>query len=85
MENESVPHPPVELLDLATGYQRSKSLFALVEFGLPTLLAHRALSLDQIARSLGIHLANSGFSSPVRVASRAPADSPPSLSRYQIS
>jgi hypothetical protein len=55
MENESLPHPPVELLDLATGYQRSKTLFALVEFGLPTVLAGRALSLDQIARSLGIH------------------------------
>jgi len=55
MENESLPHPPVELLDLATGYQRSKTLFALVEFGLPTVLAGRTLSLDQIARSLGIH------------------------------
>lgn len=55
MENESLPHPPVELLDLATGYQRSKTLFALVEFGLPTLLAGQTLSLDQIARSLGIH------------------------------
>ena len=55
MENQSLPRPPVELLDLATGYQRAKTLFALVEFALPTLLAGRSLPLEQIAHLLGIH------------------------------
>ncbi|MGH6611542.1 MAG: methyltransferase family protein, partial [Burkholderiaceae bacterium] len=43
------------MLDLATGYQRSKTLFALVEFGVPTMLAGGALSLEEIARRLQIH------------------------------
>ncbi len=55
MEQQSLPRPPLELLDLATGYQRSKTLFALVEFGLPTLLARRSLPLEDIARELQIH------------------------------
>jgi len=55
MKNDSLPRPPVELFDLATGYQRAKTLFALVEFAVPTLLVGRSLSLDEIAHSLGIH------------------------------
>jgi 3-hydroxy-5-methyl-1-naphthoate 3-O-methyltransferase len=55
MERPRLPRPPAELLDLATGYQRSKTLFALVDLGLPTLLARRSLPLDEIARSLEIH------------------------------
>ncbi|GAC1404577.1 MAG: class I SAM-dependent methyltransferase [Pyrinomonadaceae bacterium] len=47
--------PPIELFDLATGYQRSKTLFALVEFELPTLLAARPLALPSIARALKLH------------------------------
>ena len=43
-----------------TGYQRAKTLFALVEFALPTLLARRSLSLEQIARSLQIHTIAAG-------------------------
>lgn len=55
MEKQSLPRPPLELLDLATGYQRSKTLFALVEFALPTLLARGSLPLEEIARLLRIH------------------------------
>jgi predicted O-methyltransferase YrrM len=46
---------PLELLALATAYQRSKVLFALVEFGVPTLLAQRSLPLLEIAKSVGLH------------------------------
>jgi hypothetical protein len=55
MGRSRLPRPPAELLELATGYQRSKTLFALVDFGLPTLLARRSLPLDEIARSLEVH------------------------------
>jgi 3-hydroxy-5-methyl-1-naphthoate 3-O-methyltransferase len=47
--------PPAALLELATGYQRSKTLFALVEFGVPTMLAGRSLPLAEIAAALGVH------------------------------
>lgn len=53
---EKLPPPPLELLELATGYQRSKTLFAAVDFALPTLLARRSLPLDEIAETLGVHL-----------------------------
>jgi hypothetical protein len=43
------------LLELATGYQRSRTLFALVDFALPTLLAGRSLPLEEVARHLGLH------------------------------
>jgi hypothetical protein len=55
LERNSLPRPPADLLELATGYQRSKTLFALVDFGLPTLLARRSLPLDEIARRLDVH------------------------------
>lgn len=57
MQKSSLPRPPLELLDLATGYQRSKALFTFVELRVATLLAERgeALSLAEIARILGIH------------------------------
>lgn len=55
MEKRSLPWPPVELFDLATAYQRSKTLFALSEFALPTLLSRRALPLEEIARAIRIH------------------------------
>lgn len=55
MAKQSLPRPPLKLLDLAIGYQRSKTLFALVEFGLPTLLARRPLTLEKIARELQLH------------------------------
>jgi precorrin-6B methylase 2 len=50
-----LPPPPAELLELATGYQRSKTLFAAVDFALPTLLARRSLPLAAIAETLGVH------------------------------
>ena len=54
MKTRSLPLPPIELLDLATGYQRSRTLFALVEFALPSLLAraphaHRSLGWAYVA------------------------------------
>jgi 3-hydroxy-5-methyl-1-naphthoate 3-O-methyltransferase len=55
MAKQSLPRPPLELLDLAVGYQRSKTLFALVELGLPTLLARRPLTLEEIAREIRLH------------------------------
>jgi predicted O-methyltransferase YrrM len=55
MENRTLPRPPLELLELANAYQRSKTLFALIEFQLPTLLARRPLTLAEIARALEIH------------------------------
>jgi SAM-dependent methyltransferase len=57
MENQtlSLPRPPLELLELANAYQRSKILFAFVEFSLPTLLARRPLKLEEIASALGVN------------------------------
>jgi 3-hydroxy-5-methyl-1-naphthoate 3-O-methyltransferase len=55
MTDEPLPPPPAELLDLATGFQRAKALFALVEMGLPTLLARRALPFEEAAAALGLH------------------------------
>lgn len=51
----SLPRPPIELLDLATGYQRSRTLFALVELGVPTLLARGPTTTDQLATAVGVH------------------------------
>lgn len=55
MLNQTLPRPPLELLDLANAYQRSKTLFALVEFQLPTLLSRRPLKLEEIAGALRVH------------------------------
>jgi hypothetical protein len=55
MHEDDLPSPPVALVELATGYQRSKTLFAAVDFALPTLLARRSLPLDEIAATLEIH------------------------------
>jgi 3-hydroxy-5-methyl-1-naphthoate 3-O-methyltransferase len=55
MSSEPSPLPLLELLELATGYQRSKTLFALVEMGVPTLLAGQSLPLKEIVRTLGLH------------------------------
>ncbi len=55
MSDESYPVPPIELLELATGYQRSKTLFTLVAFEVPTLLAHRSLPLSDIAAAIKLH------------------------------
>ncbi len=55
MRRDDLPRPPLELLELATGYQRSKTLFAAVDFALPTLLGRRSLPLDEIARALEVH------------------------------
>lgn len=55
MKEQELSHSPNELLELATAYQRSKLLFALVEFGLPTLLQSRAQSTQEIAQQLRLH------------------------------
>lgn len=54
MSEELLPQPPVELFDLAFGYQKSKTLFALVELKIPTLLAEGGLRLDEIAARCGL-------------------------------
>jgi SAM-dependent methyltransferase len=46
---------PVALLELATGYQRSQVLFALVELAVPTLLSGRAMKLDDLASALDLN------------------------------
>jgi ubiquinone/menaquinone biosynthesis C-methylase UbiE len=43
------------MLDIATGYQRSGALFALVELEVPSLLAKGALALAAIASMLKLH------------------------------
>ncbi|MEJ7615955.1 MAG: methyltransferase [Pyrinomonadaceae bacterium] len=57
MQKPSLPRPPLELLDLATGYQRSKALFTFVELRVATLLAYapQALSHEELARILEVH------------------------------
>ena len=50
-----LPPPPIALLELATGYQRARTLFSLVELGVPTLLADGALARDELAQRLGVH------------------------------
>ncbi len=55
MENQTLVRPSLELLELANAYQRSKTLFALVELQLPTLLARRPLKLEEIAAALRVH------------------------------
>ncbi|MDQ3920262.1 MAG: acetylserotonin O-methyltransferase [Acidobacteriota bacterium] len=55
MKDSSLPPPPIELLELATAYQRAKTLFALVETGLPTLLARGPVPFEEAAAALGLH------------------------------
>ncbi|MBD0325478.1 MAG: methyltransferase domain-containing protein [Pyrinomonadaceae bacterium] len=55
MLKQTLPRPPLELLDLAHAYQRSKTLFALIELDVPTMLAPRPLKLEEIAAALKIH------------------------------
>jgi 3-hydroxy-5-methyl-1-naphthoate 3-O-methyltransferase len=47
------PASPARLLELATGYQRSRILFAFIELDLATLLAESPRSTGEIAASLG--------------------------------
>jgi predicted O-methyltransferase YrrM len=55
MVNQTLVRPSLELLELANAYQRSKTLFALVELQLPTLLARGPLKLEEIAAALHFH------------------------------
>src|SRR6266581_8385233 len=43
------PRSPAKLLELATGYQRSKVLFTLIELEVPSFLADGARTLEEIA------------------------------------
>lgn len=54
MKKENAPQL-IELLNLATGFQRSKTLFLLIEFGLPSILSHHSLELEEIAGTLAMH------------------------------
>jgi predicted O-methyltransferase YrrM len=51
----AAPLPAVELMELATGYQRSKTLFVIVELHLPTLLADAPLAVEELARQTKLH------------------------------
>jgi SAM-dependent methyltransferase len=55
MANVSDEPNPNDVLQLATGYQRSKILFALVELGVPGLLDDSGLDCLQLAARLEIH------------------------------
>lgn len=46
--------PPPALLDLATGYQRSQTLFALLELDVPTMLSSRPRTVPELAAALGL-------------------------------
>lgn len=51
----SVPRVPAQLLDLALGYQRSQTLLAMIELGVPAALSDGPLTTDQIASRIGTH------------------------------
>jgi 3-hydroxy-5-methyl-1-naphthoate 3-O-methyltransferase len=55
MKNLNTLSSPSELLDLATAYQQSKVLFALVEFGIPTMLAEAPQTSVELAHRLQLH------------------------------
>lgn len=55
MSRQPAPLPPVELMELATGYQRSKTLFVIVELRIPTLLADKTLTIEELARETKLH------------------------------
>jgi hypothetical protein len=46
---------PQKLLEIGVGFQRSKTLFALVELKIPTLLKDQPLALDDLAEKTKIH------------------------------
>jgi len=46
---------PEALLDIATGYQKSQTLFSLVELEIPDLLSKKKLKLKEIAENKKIH------------------------------
>lgn len=49
------PTPPLHLLDLAAGYQRSRTLAVAVEFGRPALLSPAPLTVGVIVNALQLH------------------------------
>ena len=51
----SVPRVPAPLLDLALGYQRSQTLLAMIELGVPAALADGPLTVGPIASRIGAH------------------------------
>ena len=51
----SKPESPAELLEIAVGYQKSQTLFALAELGIPDHLREKELTAAELARRLKIH------------------------------
>ena len=45
------PNTPDQILDIATGFQRSKILFAAVEFGMFSILERKGLTMGEIAKT----------------------------------
>lgn len=46
---------PATILDIATGYQKSQTLFSLLELEIPDLLSKKKLTLEEIAENKKIH------------------------------
>ncbi len=55
VKTENKIESPNELLELATGYQRSQVLFTLVELEIPKILNKENLNAADISRKLDIH------------------------------
>ncbi len=54
MKNKKI-ESPIELLELATGYQRSQVLFTFTELEIPTILSKKNLSAKNLAKKLNIN------------------------------
>lgn len=55
MNPQMLPRPSAALMELATGYQRSKALFTVVELRIPTLLDRAPLTIDELATRINLH------------------------------
>ena len=55
MTNEGSVQSVARLLEIASGYQCSKALFALVSLGIPSLLERGPQSAEQVAGAVGLH------------------------------
>jgi hypothetical protein len=51
----STARVPARLLEMAAAHQRAKTLFAIVELGVPALLAEAPQTIPELARRLGLH------------------------------
>ncbi|WP_127075351.1 methyltransferase [Rhodomicrobium lacus] len=47
--------PPIKLIQQIIGYRTSQCIRVAVEFGIPAMLEHGAMSVDEIAQRAGVH------------------------------